>query len=179
MKKEKITIDRKKLIIILSAVLSVVLIAVIVIVILDTLARGKMYLSNETDKNIESMVIYFSDDEGNLVDNLFEGSLAAGEELKIDYGSAIKFTGGAEESYECIILVTFEGEEELQIFDGDFRSDFNGVLRFRFFMKDGNYYLYTKAGIGAFENTDKTDMDTYFTLDFENNEWDWDWDQIL
>ena len=43
-------------------------------------------------------------------------------------------------------------------------------------MKDGNYYLYTKAGIGAFENTDKTDMDTYFTLDFENNEWDWDWD---
>ena len=179
MKKEKKAIDRKKLLIILSAVLSLVLIAVIVIVVLDTLARGKMYLTNETDKNIESRVIYFSDDDGNLVDNLFEGSLKAGEDLKIDYGSSIKFTGGEDESYECIILVTFEGEEELQIFDGDFRSDFNGILRFRFYMKDGKYYLYTKAGQGAFESTDKTDMDTHFILDFENNEWDWDWDQIL
>ena len=167
------TIDRKKLITIICAAAAVLFVAIIVITVLDTMAKGKMYLTNDTDKNIESRIVYFADDDGNLVDNIFEGSLKAGEKMNFDYGSEIKYTGTGEFSNECVIIVKFEGEEELAISDGSFWSDFNGIIRLRFFMKDGEYYLHTKAGIGVFENTKKTDMDTDIIIDFENNDWDY------
>ena len=153
-----------------AVVAGVIIIALIALVVADTLAVGGLYLENKTDKNIQSLIIYFQDYEDNFIDNIFEGKLDAGESVKFNYGSAIKYTG---ETYECCVRVKFEGEDELLINDGMFDADYNGNIRLRFFQKNGEYYLHTKAGIGVFESTQKTDMDTDIIIYFDESDWDY------
>ena len=166
--KKKTDLSKNK-IILLVAVCAVILLLVI-LVVADSLAGHKMYIENNTDKDITEMYVVFEDYEGNLVDNLYEGSLKAGESYKFNYGSAIKYAG---ETYECVVYVTFDGEDELQISDGMFNADFDGNIRLRFFKKDGDYYLHTKAGLGLFELTKSTDMDTDIIMYFDENDWDY------
>ena len=153
-----------------AVVAGVIIIALIALVIADALAVGGLYLENKTDKNITSLIIYFQDYDDNFIDNIYEGKLDAGETQKMNYGSAIKYAG---EAYECVVRVQFEGEDELWINDGMFEADFNGNIRLRFFQKDGEYYLHTKAGLGVFESTQKTDMDTDIILYFDESDWDY------
>ena len=153
-----------------AGVLAVLILALIVLVVADSLAGGGLYISNETDKNIEEIYIYFEDDDGNLIDSIYDGALDAGRDFSYDYGPAIKYAG---ETYECVMMVKFEGEDELAISDGMFNADFNGNIRLRFYQKDGDYYLHTKAGIGVFEMTKSTDMNTDIILYFDENDWDY------
>lgn len=153
-----------------AIVAGVIIIALIALVIADSLAMGGLYIQNKTDKNITSLIIYFQDYEDNFIDNIYEGSIKAGESQELKYGSAIKYAG---ETYECCVRVQFEGEDELLINDGMFDADFNGNIRLRFFQKDGEYYLHTKAGLGVFESTQKTDMDTDIILYFDESDWDY------
>ena len=153
-----------------AIVAGIIIIALIILVVADGLAVGGLYLENNTDRNITSLIIYFQDYDENFIDNIYEGKLDAGEKQKMNYGTAIKYAG---EAYECVVRVQFEGEEELWINDGLFETDYNGNIRIRFFQKDGEYYLHTKAGIGIFESTQKTDMDTDIVLHFDEGEWDY------
>ncbi|MCR5324677.1 MAG: hypothetical protein K6E85_15580 [Lachnospiraceae bacterium] len=153
-----------------AIVAGVLIIALIALVVADSLAIGNLYLENKTDKNIENMIIYFQDYEDNFIDNIFEGKLDAGESIKLDYGTAIRYAG---EEYECCIRLKIEGADEMLINDGMFESDFNGNIRLRFFQKDGQYYLHTKAGLGVFESTQKTDMDTDIILYLDESDWDY------
>ena len=153
-----------------AVIAGVIIIALIALVVADSLAIGGLYLENKTDKNITSLIIYFQDYEDNFIDNIYEGHLDAGETQKLNYGSAIKYAG---ETYECCVRVQFEGEDEMLINDGMFDTDFNGNIRLRFFQKDGEYYLHTKAGLGVFESTQKTDMDTDIILYFDESDWDY------
>ena len=167
-KKQNFKLSRNN-IICLSA-LAAILVLVIVMVILDQVSQHKLYLKNETDKRITDLCVYFEDVDGNIVDNLFEGPLDVGESLKLDYYSDIIYRNA---EYECVMLVTFEGEEELVISDGTFNSNFGGNIRLRFFKKDGDYYLHTKAGLGLFESSKTTDMDTDIIMYFDENDWDY------
>ena len=167
-KKQNFKLSRNN--IICLSVLALILVIVVVMVILDQISQHKLYLKNETDKNITDLCVYFEDVDGNIVDNLYEGPLAAGESFKFDYFSDIIYRDA---EYECVILVQFEGEEELMIYDGTFDSNFGGNIRLRFFQKDGDYYLHTKAGLGLFESTKTTDMNTDIILYFDENDWDY------
>ncbi|MCR5331394.1 MAG: hypothetical protein K6E62_09425 [Lachnospiraceae bacterium] len=153
-----------------AGILAGLILILIILVVADSLAGGKLYIKNDTDKKIEEMHVFFDDDDGNLVDNLYEGSIDAGGSFSFDYGSAIKFPG---DTYECVIFVKFEGEDELQINDGMFNADFNGNIRLNFYQKGEDYFLHTKAGLGVFELTKSTDMNTDIILYFDENDWDY------
>jgi len=62
--------------------------------------------------------------------------------------------------------------------DGSFYRDFAGNIRLKFYKKGDNYYLKTKAGVGLFENTRSTDMDTDIILYFDGED-EGDWDYVM
>ena len=144
--------------------------ALIVIIVLDGVVGGKLYITNDTDKDITDIIVAFQDYDGNLMDNLFEGSIKAGESLDFKYGSDIIYN---DVTYECVVYVTFDGENELVISDGTFENNFGGNIRLNFHQKDDEYYLHMKGGLGLFETTGSTDMNTEMILYFEDNDWDY------
>ncbi len=186
MKKErnKKTIINRKVKIICVAVACVLLIAMITIVILDANSKTKLYITNDTDKNIEYVRvtfyendIYEYDDEYIRLDPELDfiyridsvDNIKAGEKRTVNYGSPILYVQENNNFYYCNINVKFEGEDELMIEDeGYFTQTFDGILRLKFYQKDGVYRLHTKAGVGAFENASDFEMDDELVIDFDH-----------
>ena len=171
-KKDKMS---KKSSIIIISLLAVVLTLLIIFVVFDQISADsvKLRITNDTDKNISDMVVFFQDDEGNIVDTLFQGGVKAGDSFKEKFDSPIIYR---DMPYECVLLVTFEGEEELRIYDGSFSSNFGGTLDFKFFKEGEDYYLHARAGVGAFNHTvTSIDMDDDIILFDEDSEDGWDY----
>ena len=80
-KKDKMS---KKSSIIIISLLAVVLTLLIIFVVFDQISADsvKLRITNDTDKNISDMVVFFQDDEGNIVDTLFQGGVKAGDSFK-------------------------------------------------------------------------------------------------
>ncbi len=150
-----------------------VLITVIALVIADLLSGGKLYIKNNTDKNITSISITFLDTESDaLVEYLYGGSVDAGEKITFRYDDEGPLDFAGMEA-TCIINVTFEGSEELVAWDGDFDSIFTGNIDLKFFQNKGKYYLDVLASKGLFKSV-QANMNDRFVLDLENGEVDWD-----
>ncbi len=145
--------------------LGVVFLLLIVFIILDSVSGGKIYIDNETDKNISMVRITFEDYDGNLMDNLSENSLKAHESTSFKYGDPVLYGGDpSKDFYGIAVYVQFEGEEEIKIEDGLISSRFDGNIRLRFYEEDGDLHMYAKAGLGLFESTAATDINTDFIL---------------
>ncbi|MCR5685432.1 MAG: hypothetical protein K6G81_08470 [Lachnospiraceae bacterium] len=151
----------------------VVLALLIVIIILDGLWGKHLYIQNDTDKNITSISVYFEDTEENMVDYLFEGAVEKGQKIDFPYNEKIEYAGI---DYECAIYVEFDDGMEFEVADGTFRRDFNGNIRLRFYKEKDGYFIRTKAGVGLFENTHNTDMNSKIELYFSGEDaGDWDY----
>lgn len=161
---------------IMAAAAGLLVIIATVLLIIESGIGGQYTITNKTDKNITGLTIYFDDEEGNMLDMLYEGSLKAGETIKDSYGAAFNFS---DLEANLAMLVQFEGEEELYVFDGFFNSPFDGNFEFEFYSTDERpYCLYMTAYTGLFKNTSATDLKQHFQLYTGSEEegfWDYIW----
>ena len=183
----------KKVKIIVAAVISVILVAVLVLVIIEETGKRTIRIANNTDKNIISLKVMFETEEtSEELYTLYEGSLKS----KDSYKGSFDTMDFSTEAADIGMLVTFDGEDEIFVYDGFFPDRFDGTIDIEFYQADGKYRVGMKAYSGLFKNEAKTGMkddDYYFSFedsefyseedDFldwsEEDEDDIDWDEPL
>ena len=71
------------------------------------------------------------------------------------------------------MLVTFEGENEIYVYDGYFYDRFEGSVDIDFHQAEGEYRATLSATTGIFRNDDNSAMkDDEIYFDFEQSDWD-------
>ena len=155
------------------AILSVVallVVAVIVLIIIEAVGKRRVTIYNHTDRNITSLKIMFeTEDESEEIMSLYDGALNSGASYKGSF-EAIDFS---EVSADLGMLVTFEGEDEIFLYDGYFYDRFDGSVDIDFFQADGQYRVKMSATTGIFRNSTGTAMkDDVLYFDFEEADWD-------
>lgn len=159
-----------KLKVVIISIVAVIVVAVIGLVAIEGINTCRIKIANHTDKNITNLKVMFeTEDESLEMQNLFEGELKSGEKYSGSYDS-MNFT---EEPGDIGMLVTFEGEDEIYVYDGYFYDRFNGLIDIDFHQAEGEYRVTISASSGIFKNTDGSAIDDdeiYF--DFEKADWD-------
>ena len=155
---------------VIISIVAVIVVAVIGLVAIEGINTCRIKIANHTDKNITNLKVMFeTEDESLEMQNLFEGELKSGEKYSGSYDS-MNFT---EEPGDIGMLVTFEGEDEIYVYDGYFYDRFNGLIDIDFHQAEGEYRVTISASSGIFKNTDGSAIDDdeiYF--DFEKADWD-------
>ena len=159
-----------KLKVVIISIVAVIVVAIIGLVAIEGINTCRIKIANHTDKNITNLKVMFeTEDESLEMQNLFEGELKSGAKYSGSYDS-MNFT---EEPGDIGMLVTFEGEDEIYVYDGYFYDRFNGLIDIDFHQAEGEYRVTISASSGIFKNTDGSAIDDdeiYF--DFEKADWD-------
>ncbi|MBE5959885.1 MAG: hypothetical protein E7256_00625 [Lachnospiraceae bacterium] len=151
--KKGLDVNEKKTLLI-SCIIAVVMIAFVVLMVVESTSKGKLTITNETDKEITSVKMYFANyDEEYESDALFDDALAANTDASITLEKyALK---GMEAG--LIIEVTFDGEEKRTFDVGYFNNDFEGKIKVSFYEEaDGSVSMKVKATTGLFGSTSQT-----------------------
>lgn len=159
----------KKAKIIAISVLCMFFAIVIVLVVVESMMSNRYTFTNNTDKNITALTVFFEDDEGEYSTEIFDGTLEKGKKQSGSYATID--CSRADRSFYA--FVEFEGEEEVMVYDGYYIGQFNGDISLEFYQEDGQYRLKTKASTGLFKNTEDSGMDSIIYFDFENADWDY------
>lgn len=150
---------------------AVAIVAAIVLIVLEAASGGHLYIENKSDKNVTNFDISFYDDySGTLAEYLYSDSIPAGTKVNIKYGEPLDFTG---KEVVCIMKVTLEGGEQIEIIEGEFLSKFSGNFSFSFTNDEDDYYLKAKAYAGLFGSTKGTSLDDEYVLWYEDGDYDY------
>lgn len=169
-KKKSADESNNKSLILAVVVAAVVMLIAIVLVIVESSMRGKIKVTNDSQKSIEMLKVYFEDSEEVDSEPIFEMGIASG---KTETSSFDKQKLAGSEHILCF-EVTYEGEKEpVWFYDGDFVTDFEGYIKLRFYTEDGEDCMYAKASEGLFGTTKRTDVDTDFYIYPEENDWNY------
>lgn len=159
---------KKETKIIIFSALGVIVAAVLCLIVIEESKKRTISIANHTDKDITSLSVMFeTEDESEEILKLYEGALKKGESYKgsfekIDFKDITADIG---------MLVTFDGEEEIFLYDGLFYNRFDGTIEIEFHQEEGQYRVLMNAYSGLFKNGTKTNMkndDFYF--DFEESD---------
>ena len=164
----------KKVKIIIISVISLIVVAVFTLVILEQSRKCKVKIVNSTDKNITNLNLMFETEEDSKeLRSLYNGELKSGQSYSGSY-EAVDLSGT---TADLGMIVTFEGEEEIFVYDGYFSDRYDGFVEVEFFQAEGEYRVRLSATTGLFKNADSSYMkDDEIYFDFENADWDYvDW----
>ena len=162
--------NKKALIGILAGVAAVVL--VVALMLIENSMGGKLIITNNTDRNIESILVHFYDEVQEMeVDYLYECNVNAGEKEVYKYEGYYDFTDLC--CYFCAD-VTFEGEDTIYVFDGEFDGPFKGSFKMKFYIDENNDYCASlKATEGLFGSIASTGLDSNIVFYFDDSDWDY------
>ena len=150
---------------------AVAVVVTIVLIVVEAASGGHLYIENNTDKKITKFDVSFYDDYTDTsAGYLCSTDLDAGEKVNVKYGEPFDFSG---KSASCIIKVTLEGGQEIQIIEGEFTSKFDGNFQFKFSMDEEDYYLKAKAYAGLFGSTRGSNLNEEFVLWYEDGDYDY------
>jgi hypothetical protein len=160
----------KKVKIIVISVVCVLLAAVMTLIVIEQVGKRKVKIVNNTDRNITKLQVMFeTEEESTVICSLFDGELQSGR----SYSGTFETQDFSSVPADLGMLVTFEGEEEIFVYDGYFDSRFDGSVDIEFFQAEGQYRAMLSATSGLFRNSDNTYMkDDEIFFDFENADWD-------
>ena len=146
-------------------------ILMVVLIIAEELSGGRLIINNNTGRNIESLSIEFYDEVQEMtVDWLYEGSVAAGENIDLKYEGEYNFSGM---SCICFVYVTFEGYDEIMVYDGLFEGPFGGNYELNFSEDGEQYFLHLRAYEGLFKSTNASNLDETYELYLDDADWDY------
>lgn len=156
--------------VILISIAAVLVVAVLSLIVIEGFINQSVKIVNNTDKNITSLKVMFeTEDESAELLSLYDGELKSGEKYSGSY-TPMDFS---EYGADLGMLVTFEGEAEIYVYDGYFYDKFNGCVEIDFHQAEGEYRATLSATTGLFRNDDNSSMkDDEIYFDFENADWD-------
>ena len=150
---------------------AVAVVVTIVLIVVEAASGGHLYINNKTDKKITNFDVSFYDDyTDTMAGYLCSTEIAAGDKINVKYGDAFDFTG---KSVSCVMKVTLEGGEEIEIVEGEFTSKFDGNFEFNFTMDEEDYYLKAKAYAGLFGSTRGSNLNDEYVLWYEDGDYDY------
>lgn len=171
--------------VILISVVAVVMVVIFSLVLVEGLNKNKYNIRNNTDKNITSLKVYMEDSEESdsvqIGDVIFEGSVNAGSSESgsfkgFDFKNYVDDQNGNKVYVgdfigELAMLVTFEGEDQIFVYDGVFSNPFDGKIDIEFYQEEGKYWARLSATTGLFKDTKYTELkDDELYFDFEESE---------
>lgn len=160
----------KKVKIIIISIISLILVAVLALIVLEETGKRKIRIVNNTDKNIKGLEVFFeTEDEGIELYSLYNAELKSGQK----YSASTELFDFENEAADLAMIVTFEGEEGIFVYDGYFYDRFDGAIDIEFYQAEGEYRARMSATSGLFRNTVKSGMkDDEIYFDFEESDWD-------
>ncbi|MBO4920533.1 MAG: hypothetical protein J5372_01325 [Lachnospiraceae bacterium] len=161
----------KKTKIILLSVIAVLVVAVIILVAIEGFSGCSYSIKNNSNVNISSMRVVFESAEEDLeYAEMFNGGISAGKSVSGSF-KPVEFD---ENGGDIGIYLTFEGSEEMFLFDGYFEGRFDGKVEMEFYVEEGELRLKSTASTGLFGNTDSTELDESVII-FTEDLSDWDY----
>lgn len=156
--------------IVIFSIISVIVVGLLVLIVLEGVNKEKITIVNNTNKNITSLKVLFeTEDESEELQTLYDGELKSGASYSGSY-TPMDFS---EAEADLGMLVTFEGESEIYVYDGYFYDRFNGNIDIDFHQAKGEYRATLSATNGLFRNSDNSAMkDDEIYFDFEAADWD-------
>lgn len=156
--------------VIIISIVAVLVVAVMALIVIEGLGKRTVKIVNNTDKNISSLKVMFeTEDESEELISLYDGALNSGEKYTGSYEPMDFSDYGA----DLGMLVTFEGENEIYVYDGYFYDRFEGSVDIDFHQAEGEYRATLSATTGIFRNDDNSAMkDDEIYFDFEQSDWD-------
>lgn len=153
----------------------ILIFSIILVLLIEAVYTQKVVIKNNTNKDIESIQVYFDSEEDAEFPVIAEDiSIKAGEKISKSY----KAVDMGIYQTELTLLVTFEGGETMMIYDGEFTGKYKGRIEGEFFENNGQYYLRLKAGVGLSNSTESTFCDTDFILDIITGDWDYSEEEL-
>ena len=168
-KNESVPVSAKTKIII-GVVLAAIVVGFFVLIFLEQLGKKKVSIVNNTDKDITSLQVMFeTEDDSEMLVSLYDGELKSGAR----YSGSFEEADFSEVEADLGMYVTFDGEEEIFLYDGYFYDRFEGSVDIEFYQEDGQYRVKMSATTGLFKNTANSAMkDDIYYFDFVNSDWD-------
>ena len=140
-----------------------VLFLIFVFIVAESLFAGNISVKNQSDYDIEQLVLYFESEEYEQTNMQTLPLIAKGESYETDLA---EFDFGNLNTVASLTLaITFAGHDTFYLQSGLFYGDFDGNIDCNLSMdQDGDVILKLKASVGIFGSTAKTDCDDTFYI---------------
>ena len=139
-----------------------ILFLVFVFIVAEALFAGKISVKNESDYDIEQLLLYFESADFEQTNMQTLPFIAKGQEYEADLMAFDLDTLNNTASFT--LAITFAGQDTFYLQSGLFYGNFDGNIDCKLSMdKDGDVILKLKASEGIFDSTARTDCnDTFF-----------------